>query len=181
MATRAPYLQYGGSVAARIARDIKDMALASSASRQKSNTPSSDTASTRLYDMFVLDLVVPWRVGVRSHEQNSEQLIRLNINLRVHEPKRLNAEDYGQVVCYEQIVDGVRALAAVGHVKLVETLAKRVADLCLADNRIEEAKVRVEKLDAIRGAASVGIEILRTREDFGVDASLRMVDDWVTQ
>ena len=117
--------------------------------------------------MFVRDLVVPWRVGVRSHEQNSEQLIRLNINLRVREPKRLDAEDYGQVVCYEQIVDGVRALAAVGHVKLVETLAKRVADLCLADNRIEEAMVRVEKLDAVRGAASVGIEIHRTREDFG--------------
>ena len=146
-------------------------------SRHQSRAPSTDAAGTRLYDMFVRDLVVPWRVGVRSHEQNSEQLIRLNINLRVREPKRLDAEDYGQVVCYEQIVDGVRALAAVGHVKLVETLAKRVADLCLADNRIEEAMVRVEKLDAVRWAASVGIEIHRTREDFGNDPSLRMVED----
>ena len=158
-------------------RVFKEAALTYQIPQQQSRTASKDTAYPRLYDMFVRDLVVSWRVGVRSHEQNSEQLIRLNINLRVCEPKRLDAEDYGQVVCYEQIVDGVQALAAVGHIKLVETLAKRIADLCLADNRIEEAKVRVEKLDAIRGAASVGIEILRTREDFGIDASLRMVDD----
>jgi dihydroneopterin aldolase len=127
--------------------------------------------------MFVRDLVVPWRIGVRSHEQHCEQQIRLNIDLRVREPKRLDAEDYGQVVCYEQIVDGVQALAAVGHVKLVETLAKRVADMCLADPRIEDVKIRVEKLDAVRAAASVGIEIVRTREDFGSDPTLRMVED----
>lgn len=127
--------------------------------------------------MFVRDLVVPWRIGVRSHEQHCEQQIRLNIDLRVREPKRLDAEDYGQVVCYEQIVDGVQALAAVGHVKLVETLAKRVADMCLADPRIEDVKIRVEKLDAVRAAASVGIEIVRTCEDFGSDPTLRMVED----
>ena len=145
--------------------------------KRQSGAPSSNMARTRLYNMFVHDLVVPWRVGVRSHEQNGEQQIRLNIDLRVREPKRLDAEDYGQVVCYEQIVDGVQALAAVGHVKLVETIAKRVADMCLADPRIEEVKVRVEKLDAVREAASVGIEIVRTREDFGGDPSLRMVED----
>ncbi len=145
--------------------------------KRHSAAPSPGQAKARLYNMFVRDLVVPWRIGVRSHEQHSEQQIRLNIDLRVCEPKRLDAEDYGQVVCYEQIVDGVQALAAVGHVKLVETLAKRVADMCLADPRIEEVKVRVEKLDAVREAASVGIEIVRTREDFGGDPTLRMVED----
>ncbi len=147
------------------------------ASQWQNLSVKSGAAAPRLYDIFVHDLVIPWRVGVRPHEQNSEQLIRLNINLRVREPKPVDAEDYDKVVCYEQIVDGVRALAAVGHVKLVETLAKRITDLCLADHRVDEARVRVEKLNAVSGAASVGIEIVRTRTDFGNNPSLRMVED----
>ena len=146
-------------------------------SKRQSAAPSSDRGKSRTYNIFIRDLVVLWRIGVRSHEQEGEQQVQLNIDLRVREPKRLDAEDYGQVVCYEQIVDGVQALAAVGHVKLVETIAKRVADMCLADPHIEDVKVRVEKLDAVQAAASVGIEIVRTREDFGSDPSLRMVED----
>ena len=61
------------------------------------------------------------------------------------------------MLCYEQLVARVRKLAVPGHVNLVETLAGRVASLCLEEPEVAAAKVRVEKLDVFADAASVGL------------------------
>jgi dihydroneopterin aldolase len=54
-------------------------------------------------------------------------------------------------------------MLAEGHINLVETLAEKIAELCLGDGRVETARIRVEKLDVYAEAASVGIEIERSR------------------
>jgi dihydroneopterin aldolase len=48
---------------------------------------------------------------------------------------------------------------------LVETLAERIAEACLADPRIHLARIRVEKLDIFADAASAGVEIERRQAD----------------
>ena len=115
------------------------------------------------YRIFVRDLVVPWNIGIHDHEHDGPQRVRINVDLSVSEAEEFDADRYRQVVCYASVVDGIRRLANDGHVNLVETLASRVAELCLADDRVIEATVRTEKLDAIEGVASVGIEITRSR------------------
>ncbi|MDP6391332.1 MAG: dihydroneopterin aldolase [Alphaproteobacteria bacterium] len=122
-------------------------------------------AEDGLYRVLIRDLVVPWTVGIHKHEKEQAQPVRLNIDLVAREPADFAADDYNQVVCYERIVDGIRNLSANGHVKLVETLADQIAAMCLADERVERATVRVEKLHALAEAASVGIEITRARAD----------------
>ncbi|OYV35424.1 MAG: diguanylate cyclase, partial [Acidocella sp. 20-61-6] len=52
---------------------------------------------------------------------------------------------------------------AAGHVQLVETLAERLCEVCLADARVLIARVRVEKLDVFADAASAGVEVERRR------------------
>jgi dihydroneopterin aldolase len=112
--------------------------------------------------VLVRDLVLSARIGVHPHEAQAPQRVRLNLDLRVAEGDR-PPEDLAEVVDYEALVGRVRGLVESGHVKLVETLAERVAALCLEDPRVRAARVRVEKLDAIRDAAAVGVEIERTR------------------
>jgi dihydroneopterin aldolase len=70
-------------------------------------------------------------------------------------------DELSRVVDYEAIVNRVRAIVAAGHVQLVETLAERLAEACLADARVAVATVRVEKLDVFADAASAGVEIER--------------------
>jgi dihydroneopterin aldolase len=48
-----------------------------------------------------------------------------------------------------------------GHVNLAETLAERIASLCLQDSTCRSVLVRVEKLDVFEDAKSVGVEIER--------------------
>ena len=70
-----------------------------------------------------------------------------------------------RVVDYEVLADRVRALVAAGHVRLVETLAERIAEACLTDRRVLLARVRVEKLAVFADAASAGVEIERRASD----------------
>jgi 7,8-dihydroneopterin aldolase/epimerase/oxygenase len=123
---------------------------------------SSADAAPGTRHLLVRDLVLSARIGVHPHETRAPQRIRLNLDLSVAEGER-PPEHLAQVVDYEALIERVRRLVASRHVKLVETLAERVAALCLEDVRVRSARVRVEKLEAIPDAAAVGIEIERIR------------------
>lgn len=111
--------------------------------------------------VFVRDLMLDALIGVHRHEKRQHQRVRVNLDLAVREGDAKDRLD--AVVCYEKIVVGVRALVGEGHVNLVETLAERIAALCLQDARVQSARIRVEKLDVFEDAASVGVEIERFR------------------
>ena len=68
-----------------------------------------------------------------------------------------------RVVDYEAITTKIRAIVAKGHINLAETLAERIADAAFEDARVLSARVRVEKLHALAGAESGGVEIERVR------------------
>lgn len=111
--------------------------------------------------ILVRDLVLDCEIGAFRHERGARQRVRINLDLAAREGEVPVADDLRNVVCYDEIVSGVRRLAEAGHVNLVETLAERIAEMCLADARIRRAVVRVEKLDVYPDVASVGIEIDR--------------------
>jgi dihydroneopterin aldolase len=119
-------------------------------------------ADQALRHVFVRDLVKTCSIGIYDHEHETPQRVRFNIDLGVREGvSPPTSESIDDVVCYEQIVNRIRAIAADGHTNLVETMAERVATMCLQDPRVRTARVRVEKLDVFEDAASVGVEIER--------------------
>jgi 7,8-dihydroneopterin aldolase/epimerase/oxygenase len=118
-------------------------------------------ARQRTRQVFVRDLVLNCLIGVHRHEQDGKQRVRVNLDLTVEDHADGVEDKLANVVSYEDIVLSLRALADAGHISLVETLAERIADLCLVDRRVHLAKVRVEKLDVFADAGSVGVEIER--------------------
>ncbi len=115
--------------------------------------------STR--QVFVHDLRLEAHIGVYAHEHNRTQPIRVNVDLTVLETT--HGDSLANVVCYETVVNEIKAIVARGHLNLVETLAEEIASQCLKDERVSLARIRVEKLAAITEAASVGVEIERTK------------------
>ena len=113
--------------------------------------------------VFIRDLVLSCSIGVHRQERIGTQRVRINVDLAVRESGGPINDDLANVVCYEAVADGIRAIVARGHVNLVETLAEEIASLCLEDLRILSARVRIEKLDVFTDAKSVGVEIERIR------------------
>lgn len=137
-------------------------------------SPRTYLAVPGLRHVFLRDMTLPASIGVHPHEHDAPQRVRINVDLTVAEaPPGANAagmsrpgvghDDLGRVVDYELVAKTVRAIVCQGHVQLVETLAERIAESCLMDDRVQAARIRVEKLDVFEDTRSVGVEIARSR------------------
>jgi dihydroneopterin aldolase len=115
--------------------------------------------------ILVRDLVVPCEIGVFPHEHGKKQRVRIAMTLDIADGGRPLDDKLAATVSYGDIIDRVRALADRGRINLVETLAERVAAICLADRRVRAATVRVEKLDIYPDGTIVGVEIQRFNEN----------------
>ena len=140
-------------------------------------TPPIASAARALRHVFIRDLCLLASIGVHRHEHEARQRIRINIDLGVEDDAALPLsrppalrDELARVVDYEKVADATRALVGAGHVRLVETLAERIAEQCLTDPRVQLVRVRVEKLDVFADAASVGVEIERRRADLSTRA-----------
>lgn len=121
-------------------------------------------AALSLRRMFIRDLVLEAHIGVHAHEHGRTQRVRINLDLAVEDAGgAVGRDDLTRVVDYERIVNAVRDAVTSEHVRLVETLAERLAELCLTDPRVAIARVTIEKLDVFPDAASAGVEIERRR------------------
>jgi len=121
-------------------------------------------ATRSVRHIFVRDYVVNAQIGVWEHEKDTHQKIRINVDLSVRENTAHHNDQLGNVVCYNDIVTNINSIIAGGHINLVETLAEKVAEMALVDDRVIGARVKIEKLEAVNGAASVGVEIERQKK-----------------
>lgn len=120
-------------------------------------------AARALRHVFIRDLVLEAHIGIFRHEEGRTQRIRINVDLTVTDSGAPQDDRLEDVVDYHEVSLKIREIVAEGHVKLVETLAERIAAECLADQRVQVARVKIEKLEALADAASVGVEIERMR------------------
>jgi dihydroneopterin aldolase len=130
---------------------------------EQMTVPDDVEAGRRPYRMFVRDLVLPCSIGVYPHERLAKQRIRINVDLLVLESPGPRNDDLANVVSYDTIIAGIKALLDRGHINLVETLAEAIANLCLAEPRVIQARVGIAKLEVEPAAAGVGVEIERRR------------------
>jgi len=123
--------------------------------------PKIASAGRSIRHVFIRDLVLACSIGIHSHEKEARQRVRINLDLAVEESSEPINDNIHNVICYEELADGVQEIVNHGHVNLVETLAENIAAMCLEDVRVRSARVRVEKLDILEGSESVGVEIER--------------------
>ena len=110
-----------------------------------------------------LDLAI--RIGAYASEKLAPQRVRLSIEMLVVPPVVLASDHLEEVVNYDTIHGAIMALADAPHVELQETLAETVARICLAPPDVAAVEVYVRKVDVYPDCDSVGIRILRTRQD----------------
>lgn len=123
--------------------------------------PKIADASRSIRHVFIRDLIVACSIGIHSHEKTRDQRVRLNLDLAVDEGDEPIDDNINNVICYEKLAVGVDEILGRGHVNLVETLAEDIAAMCLGNRQVFSVIVRVEKLDILKDAQSVGVEIER--------------------
>jgi 7,8-dihydroneopterin aldolase/epimerase/oxygenase len=94
------------------------------------------------------DLTARGRHGVFPEEREHGQLFRVDVALGVDTSAAATSDDLADTVDYGVLADAVVAVIEGEPVNLVETLAARIADTCLADPRVEDVEVTVHKPEA---------------------------------
>lgn len=109
----------------------------------------------------VRGLVRDMEIGVFEEEKGRTQRVRFTVEVSIFPAPRTGTDEIDDTVSYDTIVEAIKKVTSQGHIQLLETLAERLADECLADRRAAKVHMLVEKLDRLDGGASLCIEIER--------------------
>jgi len=116
--------------------------------------------------ILIKDLLLRGIVGVKPDERANKQDILINLVLAVDLRPAGATDDLADAVNYRTITKQVIQLVETGEFQTVERLATEIARLVVTRRGVCEAEVTVEKPGALRFARSVGVTVVRRREDF---------------
>jgi dihydroneopterin aldolase len=83
--------------------------------------------------------------GVLDFERRDGQDFLVDVALEVDTRPAAGSDDLADTVDYGALATGLAAVISGEPVNLLETLAQRLADVCLADSRVHAAVVTVHK------------------------------------
>ena len=104
--------------------------------------------------------------GVFDFEKREGQTFVIDLVLGLDTRTAAASDNLHDTVDYGSLVTSVKAAVETEPVDLIESLAQRIADVCLLDARVEWARVCVHKPDAPIDAtfSDVALTITRTQE-----------------
>ncbi len=103
--------------------------------------------------------------GVLPQEKRDGQTFLVDVALGVDTREAAASDDLARTVDYSAVAAEVVGLVSTGSFDLIETLAGRIADACLAFDLVEAVEVTVHKPEAPVGVpfADVTVTIVRRR------------------
>ncbi|WP_349256876.1 dihydroneopterin aldolase [Nocardioides sp.] len=103
------------------------------------------------------------RHGVFEHERRDGQTFVVDLTLGLDSRPAAVSDDLHDTVDYGSLVARVKAVVESDPVDLIETLAERISDVCLLDDRVEWARVTVHKPGAPIEATFADVTLTITR------------------
>ena len=113
--------------------------------------------------ILIKDLVLKILVGIHNFEKKKKQRVKFNLIINIDQDLVPNEKDLKSIVNYEKIIKVITKMTAKRHYLLLETLAEKIFSELFKNFRIKKIILRIEKLDIIKNAASVGIEIEKSK------------------
>jgi dihydroneopterin aldolase len=124
--------------------------------------------------IFLRGLTAECIIGFIEWERRVKQTVVIDLELPVDCSRASVNDDVADTVDYKKVAKRVLSYIEGSELKLVETLAHRLALLLLEDFGLEWVRLSVNKPGAIRGSRDVGVVIERSRADLAAAAATRL-------
>ena len=111
--------------------------------------------------IHIRDLLLRCIIGIREWERHELQNVYIQITLHADFTDASGTDSIADTVDYVTLKRRIIALVEGSSFHLIETLAERVAGVCLEDRRVRRVDVTIEKPGALSFARSVAVEITR--------------------
>jgi len=113
--------------------------------------------------IFIRDLALRCIIGIYPDERREKQDIVINIEMQCDLRKAGRSDDLNDTVDYKTIKKAILKLVEKSGFQLIESLAENIADIALADDKVQQVVVTIDKPGALRFAKSSAVEITRER------------------
>lgn len=121
-------------------------------------------AKDRKNDLIHLHgLQLKCQIGVSPRERKKKQIITADIALKCDLRRAGQSDRLKDTIDYSVMARTITALAAKKTFCLLESLAKHIAEICLANSFVTEVTVKVSKSGILPNICSVSVEIHRAR------------------
>ena len=113
--------------------------------------------------VIIKDLILKIFVGIHDYEKIKKQKVKFNLEI-VSDPNLIaNKKDLNTIINYEKIINDIKKITNNKHHELLEDLAENLFDQIFKNSNIKKINLKIEKLEIIKDAGSVGIEISKTK------------------
>ena len=111
--------------------------------------------------IFLRDLRLSCTIGVNDWEREVQQTVTIDLDLELDLAEAGRKDDLNLTADYKVVRDRIETIVAQSSFFLIEALAERIAEACLAEPGVQRVRVCVEKPGALRATRTVGVEIVR--------------------
>lgn len=111
--------------------------------------------------VFITDLDIDTVIGIYDWEREIKQTVRLNIEMNADVAKAALTDHIDDTLDYKAVAKRIIAFVEASEFGLVETLAERCCEIILREFPVQWVRFRLDKLGAVTGSRSVGIQIER--------------------
>ncbi len=113
--------------------------------------------------IYIRDLALRCIIGIYPEERDKKQDVLINITMDTDFTRAAETDDIEATVDYKDIKQQVVSFVEKSSLNLIETMAERIAEICLKEDRVQQVTVCVDKPSALRFSRSVAVEVTRSR------------------
>ena len=113
--------------------------------------------------VIIKDLILKIFVGIHDYEKIKKQRVKFNLEITSNPDLMPEKKDLNTIINYEKVINEIKKLTKNKHHELLENLAENLFNQIFKNNNVKKIKLKIEKLDIIKEAGSVGIEVSKIK------------------
>ena len=115
--------------------------------------------------VIIKNLIINMFIGIHSFEKRKKQRVKFNITITTDPNIEPNRKELSTILDYEKIIKKLIFLVGKRHYDLLEELSESIFEMIFDYKLVKKVNLKLEKLDIIKDAESVGIEVSKIKNE----------------
>tara|TARA_B100000886_G_scaffold4287_2_gene2691 strand:- start:1292 stop:1690 length:399 start_codon:yes stop_codon:yes gene_type:complete len=115
--------------------------------------------------VIIKNLIISMFIGIHDFEKRKKQRVKFNITITTDSKIEPNKKELSTILDYEQVIKNLTLLVGKKHYDLLEELSESIFEIIFNNKLVKKVNLKLEKLDIIKNAESVGIEVSKIKDE----------------
>ena len=115
--------------------------------------------------VIIKNLTISMFIGIHDFEKRKKQRVKFNITITTDSKIEPNKKELSTILDYEKVIKNLTLLVEKKHYDLLEELSESIFKMIFNNKLVKKVNLKLEKLDIIKNAESVGIEVSKIKDE----------------